>query len=81
MLGLSQSVFTAFEVNGFVTVCVELLEGRLERDVSVFLETTEGSGVSSFNVHIIMCYKPWKRQRVLVLAPFFPTVQKLLMYP
>ena len=52
MLGLSQSVFTAFEVNGFVTVCVELLEGRLERDVSISLETTEGSGVSSFNVHI-----------------------------
>ena len=48
MLGFSQPVFMAFEVNGFVTVCMELLEGRLERDVSVFLETREGSGVSSF---------------------------------
>ena len=48
VVGLSQSVFMAFEVNEFVTVCTELLEGRLERDVSVFLETVEGSGMSQY---------------------------------
>lgn len=52
VLGFSQPVFMAFEVNGFVTVCVKLLEGRLERDVSVFLETREGSGVSSSNYRL-----------------------------
>ena len=50
-MGLSQSAFMAFEVDGFVTVCIELLEGRLERDVSVLLETIEGSGM--FNIVII----------------------------
>ena len=45
VVGLSQSVFMAFEVNGFVTVCIELLEGRLERNVSVPIETVEGAGV------------------------------------
>ena len=49
VVGFSQSAFMAFEVNGFVTVCAELLEGRLDRDVSVFLETVEGSGRSQLH--------------------------------
>ncbi len=34
------------EPNGSVTVCVELLEGVLETNVSVLLETMDNSGVS-----------------------------------
>ena len=38
-------MFTVSEVDGSVAVCIELLEGRLERDVSVILETETNSGV------------------------------------
>ncbi len=46
VVGLSQSVFRGSEENGSVTVCVELVEGELEKEVSILLEIVKDSGGS-----------------------------------
>ena len=41
VVGLSWSAFNVSEESGSVTVCIELLEGLLETEVSVLLETEQ----------------------------------------
>ena len=51
-MGLSQSTFNVSEESGSVTVCIELLEGLLETEVSVLLETEQSdSGVERILVN------------------------------
>ena len=50
-MGFSQSIFTAFEDDGFAQICAELLEGELGTDISILVVSgifRNDSGIKRF---------------------------------
>ena len=42
---LQQAAYDGSEANGSVMVCVELIDGELERIIAIYLSTTNGTAI------------------------------------
>ena len=51
----TQTVYEAFEVNGFVQICVEL-EGELDDYLSVYLFTVPGTAQGMLFIRTTLCF-------------------------
>ena len=62
-IGLSQTEYTVMEGTPFVEVCAEVMNGVVERETIVSLDTAdntaEGSYTSDLSVHISVMYHAW----------------------
>ena len=53
---LEQEIYSVNETDGAVMVCAMLTEGVLERNVTVYLSTSDGSAVCKHSVHAELQY-------------------------